>query len=159
MTALTVLFLAAGGLFAAGAWWARSGRAAVLLFAAFAVLYVGGAEMLSRPKPAALELLHRFEHRPSEVLSFMFRENEAIYLWVMLPGEREPRAYRIAWDKRLAEKLQAARDAAGQQGTITMMLPFQRSWEKREPMAPHPIPVPKLPDKFGAPPPEPGRGA
>lgn len=130
-------------------------RAAVsLLFALMlAGLFFGYSDMLGRPKSTRLEVL-RGADAEVKVLGSYLVEGTGIYLWLQLPAVREPRYYVLPWDEKTASALQKAieENASTHGGGIVMRLPFEHSWDKREPMF-HPLPQPKLPDKGGEPPP------
>ena len=134
-----------------GAWRraAVSGFFAVLL----AGLFFGYSDMLGRPKSTRLEVL-----RPSEidakVLGSYVVEGSGIYLWLQLKDVREPRYYVLPWEEKMARDLQKAIvDNAEAHGSgVAMRRPFERSWDKRDPVF-HPLPQPKLPEKGGSQPP------
>jgi hypothetical protein len=130
-------------------------RAAVSSFFALllAVLFFGYSDMLGRPKSTRLEVL-RVADREAKVLGSYMLEGDGIYLWLQLPETREPRYYVLPWDEETATALQKAieENAARHGAGVGMQFPFERSWDKREPVF-HPLPQPKLPDKGGAPPP------
>ena len=52
--------------------------------------YVSVVELLSRPKPIALERKHA-DFAEARVLGADLREGEAIYLWLRIPEVEEPR--------------------------------------------------------------------
>ena len=128
---------------------AVSGFFAVLL----AGLFFGYSDMLGRPKSTRLELL-RSGDSEARILGSYILEGSGIYLWLQLPAVVEPRYYVLPWDQQTATALQKAIEdnAAQHGGGVVMQLPFERSWDKREPVF-HPLPQPKLPDKGGEPPP------
>lgn len=137
-----------------GSRWRRAGVSgffALLL----AGLFFGYSDMLGRPKSTRLELLRAGETE-AKVLGSYILEGSGVYLWLQLPGVKEPRYYMLPWDENTARALQKAIDDNTEHhgGGIVMRLPFERSWDKREPVF-HPLPQPKLPDKGGAPPPAP----
>lgn len=76
--------------------------------------YLGLTEFLGRPKPVATEWL-RANTAEADVIASHFIEGEAIWLWLMLPDEREPRAYVLPWSQKTAEQLEEARQSG--QGT------------------------------------------
>ncbi len=90
----------------------------------------------------------------AKVLGSYILEGSGIYMWLLLPGAAEPRYYVLPWDEKTASALQRAiEDNAHQHGGgIVMQLPFERSWDKRDPVF-HPLPQPKLPEKAAPPPP------
>lgn len=114
--------------------------------------YAAMVGLLSKPKPADFEwwMAHTEE---ATVLGNAFEEGKAIYVWLQLDGLREPRAYVLPWDRKLAEELQqATRDAAEQQSTVRMRVPFEPSLDDREPRV-YALPQPALPPKDGDAPP------
>jgi hypothetical protein len=120
-----------------------SGLFALLL----AGLFFGYSDMLGRPKSTRLELLRSGDNEAKVLGSYML-EGSGIYLWLLLPGTAEPRYYVLPWDEKTASALQQAieENARKHGGGIVMRLPFERSWDRREPVF-HPLPQPKLPDK------------
>lgn len=132
-------------------------RALVSVFFALllAGLFFGYSDMLGRPKSTRLEVLRSGEHE-AKVLGSYILDGKGIYVWLLLPGTAEPRYYVLPWNEDTAKGLQQAIEENARQhgGGIVMQLPFERSWDRREPVF-HPLPQPKLPDKGGAPPPAP----
>jgi hypothetical protein len=135
-----------------GGRWRRavvSGFFALLL----AGLFFGYSDMLGRPKSTRLEVLRPGETEAAVLGSYLV-EGQGIYLWLRLKDVREPRYYVLPWDEKMAGDLQKAIDenekthGAG----VAMRQPFERSWDKRDPMF-YPEPQPMLPEKHGAPPP------
>lgn len=130
--------------------WTRSGGARALIVLLFAALlpaaYAAPASLLGRAKPVTLEWVSA--HVPeAEVLSATYLEGEAIF--VTLQWSREPNLYRLPWDARMAEQLQGAMREAERNGSRPVMrLPFEPSWDDREPRFYAP-PQPKMPDKPG----------
>jgi hypothetical protein len=112
----------------------------------FPVGYASLAELLGRPKPVLLEWVQR--HAPTaNVLGASMKENEAIYVWLQMPGEVEPRAYRLPWTRQLAQQLQGAQAQAEKNHTgVEMRAPFEDSLERREPVF-HARPQEALPEK------------
>lgn len=120
--------------------------ALVLAFALMGTAYGAMLDLLSKPKPASFEwfLANAGE---ATVLGSSMVEDEAIYVWLQLVGVGEPRAYRLPWDQRTAEQLQAAtRSAAEQQTALRMRMPFEKSLDDREPRF-YALPQPALPPK------------
>lgn len=95
--------------------------------------YAGLSDLLSRPKPVALEWwLDKADE--ATVLGSQMQEGQGLYLWLQVAGEPEPRAYRMPWDQKAAQELQAALEEAQRNGTqARMRLPFERSLDQREP--------------------------
>lgn len=108
--------------------------------------YAGFSELMSRPKPASLEWL-RADALSAKVAASHLRENEAIYLWLILEGEDEPRAYRLPWDIEMARQIRAASaDARRRQSDVRMRLPFKNNAPGGERVfhaPPRPAPPPK----------------
>jgi hypothetical protein len=170
MTTLTQLFIAAAaliGVLTSITVWAPR-RLAVKL-AAFGVAwlflpvaYAGLLDLLSKPKPVVLEWWLK-EAQAATVLGSSIHEGEGIFLWLQLDGVSEPRAYVLPWSLELAEQLQAAgREAERTQGSLRVRLPFESSYDDREPKfyaLPQPAPPPKdlpgpPPELYKAPPSE-----
>ena len=127
--------------------------ALILAFALMGTAYGAMLDLLSKPKPASFEwwLAKAGE---ATVLGSSTVENQAIYLWLQLDGIDEPRAYRLPWDTRTAEQLQAAaRAAAEQQTALRMRLPFEKSLDNRDPRF-YALPQPALPPKDALDPPK-----
>ena len=68
-----------------------------------AVIYGGSIELLGRPKPLRLEWRGTAD---AQVLSAMPVENEAIYVWLVMPGATEPCAYVLPLSLEAAQRLQ-----------------------------------------------------
>jgi hypothetical protein len=109
-----------------------------------AVVYGGSIELLGRPKPLRLEWRGASD---AQVLSAMPVENEAIYVWLIMPGASEPRAYVLPWSLEAAQQLQEAMNQAEADGSaVHMAMPFEASLDDREPMF-YPMPQPAMPAK------------
>lgn len=127
--------------------------AALAAAAAFMPLaYAAVTELLSRPKPVSFEWAQRAAEQ-GRLLGAKIVENEAIYVFLDLPGLSEPRAYVLPWRRELAEELQGAQKQAEEQrgGGVLVDRPFDKeryesSLDEREPMF-HAAPPPALPDK------------
>ncbi len=112
--------------------------------------YLAFAELLSKPKPVALEWWLSAADEAT-VLGSTMEEGRGIYLWLQLAGLEEPRAYVLPWDRELAEQLQKAmREAEERRSQVRMRLPFEPSWDDREPKF-YALPQPALPPKDVAP--------
>ena len=109
-------------------------------------LWLGGAEMLARPKPIHLEWRAPDQ---TELLAARLLEGEAIYLWLALPETGEPRAYVLPWSLELAKQIARAMEEGGQDRGILMEQPFRagRSLEDRPIF--HPPPRERLANKNG----------
>lgn len=100
---------------------------AVVIVALFLpVLYLQMLEMLSKPKPISFEWYEANAER-AQLLGVTMNEGQAIYLWLLLDDLSEPRAYKVPWDLKLAEKLEDSVDEAVRRGaTIVLRKPFFR---------------------------------
>jgi hypothetical protein len=108
--------------------------------------YAAYADLLSRPKPVALEWWHR-NAEEATVIGQQLREGEGLFLWLQFSDDPEPRAYVLPWDQKLAEQLQTAWEEATRNGTgVRMKLPFEQSLDLREPKF-YALPQPQLPSK------------
>jgi hypothetical protein len=162
MTELTYLFgvvaVLAGALSSISIWAPRRLVMKLLAVAGVALFlpaaYAGFAQLLSLPKPVALEWWQA-NAEEATVLAASLREDEAIYVWLQLKGVDEPRAYALPWHRDLAEQLQAAqREAEESQTQVQMRLPFEDSLDEREPKF-YATPQPQLPPKdLNQPPPQ-----
>lgn len=154
MDSLTILFAAVSILALLLVWvalrWTRNGAARVVIVTLFALMlpaaYAAPASLLGRAKPVTLEWLGA-NVSEAQVLSATLVENEAIFL--TLQWDVEPNLYRLPWDRRMAEQLQEAQREADRNGTRPVMrLPFENSWDDREPRF-YALPQPRTPDKPG----------
>ncbi|NYZ15140.1 hypothetical protein HL658_21575 [Azospirillum sp. RWY-5-1] len=152
MENLTVLFSCFAILLLMMVWaalrWSRSGKARALIIALFALMlpaaYAAPATLLGRAKPVTLEWIGTHVQE-AQVLSATLIENDAIYLTLM--WREAPNLYQLPWDRRMAEQLQEAMKDAERNGTRPVMrLPFEKSWDDREPRF-YAQPQPKMPDK------------
>jgi len=152
MESLTLLFAFVAGVTLLLVWaalrWTSSGRARALIIALFALMlpaaYAAPAALLGKAKPVTLEWLGANVQEAS-VLSATLVEDQAIYL--TLAWDQIPSLYKLPWDRRMAEQLQDALRDAQRNGTQPMMrLPFEQSWDDREPRF-YAQPQPKMPDK------------
>jgi len=130
--------------------WVRAGAVASLAVL-LAVQYVALVDLLSRPKPVALE--HRAGViREARVLAAKFDEGKAIYLWLALAGRSQPRYYFLPWQHREAVDLKKSiRQAELDRSFVMIRDPFEKSLERRELPRFYATPQPRLPVK---PPPE-----
>lgn len=109
-------------------------------------VYLSYADLLSRPKPASLEWLHR-DASEATVVGSKLREGDAIYLWIELADAAEPRAYRLPWEQELAKQLHGAQREAEANGTkVRMRMPFKERADEVEPLF-YAMPQPPLPPK------------
>ena len=103
----------------------RAGALALAaLFLPTAWLALG--DLMSRPKPVAFEWWQR-EAEAATVLAAQLREGDGVYLWLQLDGTLEPRAYRLPWDRQLAEQLEKAQAEAQRNGTGLRHAPAVRA--------------------------------
>jgi hypothetical protein len=115
-----------------------------IFLALIAVVYIGASELLGRPKPLGLEWR---DVAKAQVLSGVPVENEAIYLWLTVPGSPEPRAYVLPWSQNAAQQLQDATGKAEADGTaVEMTMPSDTGLDTRAPMF-YALPQPPLPVK------------
>lgn len=118
LVAVLLAFLAVGAVLAwvalaqPGPLW-RKCVALLALVLSVPVALVAVHELTGRPKPLALEWIHDL-HDGATVIAYHFVEDEAIYLWLVLPGETMPRAYALPWDRKAAKALEEA-DSVAQQ--------------------------------------------
>jgi hypothetical protein len=125
--------LAAVAIWSPRALWVKVGALAIT--ASFVPLtYVSLVELLSRPKPVALEW-SRAGLAEAKVLGADLREGQSIYLWVRVPGVDEPRSYLLPWDQRLAQQLHKAQREANERGTDVRA----KNLFKRGPKDDHPV--------------------
>ena len=98
------------------------------------VSYLMANDLLSRPKPLAAEIAK--EHlQDAIVTASVLREQEAIYLWLQMPGIEEPRAYRLPWSEEMAVQLHQAQREAEQEGTdVQMNMPEGEDPSDEEPV-------------------------
>ncbi|MGH8682512.1 MAG: hypothetical protein ACREVS_05395 [Burkholderiales bacterium] len=108
--------------------------------------YVSVVDLLSRPKPVALEW-KRADLAEARVIGADLREGEGIYLWLRTPGVEEPRAYVLPWDQKLAEQLHGAQREAQARGTaVHARNLFEGDPDRQQPLFYAP-PQPALPPK------------
>ena len=101
------------------------GRLAIILalLTLLGSLGLANAELLGRPKPYAIE----WRKSPDATLiAWTYREGVAIWVWAQVPGDTEPRSYRLPWSDRTAEELVQAIDEAGRDGTGRVILRLNR---------------------------------
>lgn len=146
-----LLLMAAQALIAV---WSRRdtvGRfAVVILFVLGLVIFPSGAiELLGWHKPlwAAWRI-----PQESRVLAQKVIRGEGIYLYLDVGGA-EPRAVRLPWSDRTAERLQKALRESARRGVRGALMRRDKSLDTNEPMF-HPLPQPQLPMPKGPPPTE-----
>jgi hypothetical protein len=153
---ITALFLAA--LLAAIAIWAPRiprVRAAALLVATLLIPvgYLQAVELLSRPKPMRYEWFKR-NVELAQILGASFDEGRAIYLWLRIEQEIEPRYYILPWRQETAQKLEELIDnAIRKNATVLLKKPFfRKSLDDLGDLNAQIVP-PKLPPQKSPPPP------
>ena len=101
---------------------------ALICAAAFLPMgYISLNDILSRPKPMALETVHK-QIEQVQVVSSLMKEDVAIYLWLQIPDIEEPRSYKLPWSDELAKELHQAQQNAEKSGTeVKMKKPFERT--------------------------------
>ena len=108
--------------------------------------YAAMSELLSKPKPVALEWWQSAADEAT-VLGSTAKENSGIFLWLQLDDVEEPRSYVLPWSRELAQQLQdAMEEAEERESGVRMRLPFERSLDDREPRF-YALPQPALPPK------------
>ncbi len=112
--------------------------------------YAQFAEMLSKPKPMRFEWFERNADK-AIVLGMHLDEGQAIYLWLKLSGDTEPRYYKIPWNVKLAEKLEELIEGAVRRDSVLVIdKPFQKrsieDWgDLNVQIIPPPVPLLKRP--------------
>lgn len=97
------------------------------------VTYLTVNDLLSRPKPLQIEIA-RNHLQNAIVTASLMRENEAIYLWLQMPGVREPRSYQLPWNEQMAIDLHKAEREAEAEGTeVQMRMPEDDGIESEKP--------------------------
>jgi hypothetical protein len=87
--------------------------------------YLSQSALLSRPKPVSLEWAQR-SAPDAMVVGATMVEDQAIFVWLQLPGQDEPRAYVLPWSKPLAKQLAGARQDSESRGQpVRMRKPFE----------------------------------
>jgi len=96
--------------------------------------YFAISDLLSRPKP--LQIVDATERLQNAIVTAsIMRENEAIYLWLQMPGIGEPRSYQLPWSEEMAIELhEATREAEDEGGDVQMNLPEGNASDSEEPM-------------------------
>ena len=123
---------------------AQRGVAIGVFFVLVGLVYGGAMELLGRPKPLRLEWR---DGAAAEVVSAVPVEDKAIYLWVAMPDEPEPRAYVLPWSTQVAQQLQDAMNAAEAQGTqVEMASSMEQGLDQDEPLF-YARPQPPMPAK------------
>jgi len=114
------------------------------------ISYIQFVEFLSRPKPQSMEWLER-DTDAAEILAVSLAEGEAIYMWLRLSGELEPRYYKFPWDLNTAEQLEEDMEtAAAKHGKLVLRNPFENRRQSEAgdlnvEIVPPPLPPTKAP--------------
>jgi len=155
-----VATIAVAAMLATVAIWAP--RRPVIRFAALAVTvlfipigYLQLTEMLARPKPIAFEWFRRHVEQ-AQLLGASLDEGRAIYLWLRIDQDVEPRYYVMPWRQETAEKLEDMIDnALRNNSTIILKKPFIRKFmEDLGDLNANIVPPPLPPQKMPQPPPQ-----
>ena len=101
---------------------------------ALTVAYLTLANVMGLPKPLWLDWRYWFASpAEAEVVAHLLDEPEAIYLWLLLPDESEPRSYVMPWDTNKARQLRQAVQEGQEKGTgVRMARPFERDAQEAE---------------------------
>lgn len=120
------------GIWAPRKTWLRFGAvAAAGLFIPTA--YAAVSDLLSRPKPVAIEWVHR-DAKEATVLGARIVEGQNIFLWLQMPGAAEPRSYVLPYDVEMAKQLHGAQRDAKKAGTkARMKRPFAKRRDTEKP--------------------------
>jgi len=111
--------------------WIR-GASVIATAGLITVFYIGFSDLLGRPKPIHLEWAMR-SVAEAHVLGASPREGEAIFVWLQIGGVSEPRAYRLPWNRDLAQQLQdATEQSRGTQTGVRMRSPFRNQVQDDE---------------------------
>lgn len=112
--------------------------------------YLQLTEMLSRPKPVEFEWFRK-DVEQAQLLGVSLDEGRAIYMWLRIDQEIEPRYYVMPWKQQTAEKLEDLIDnALRHNSTIILKKPFIREFmddmgDLNANIVPPPLPPQKLP--------------
>jgi len=119
------------------------------------IAYLQFTEMLARPKPIAFEWFRRNVEQ-AQLLGASLDEGRAIYLWLRVDQDVEPRFYVMPWRQEVAEKLEDMIDnALRNNSTIVLKKPFIRKFmEDMGDLNANIVPPPLPPQKMPTPPPQ-----
>jgi hypothetical protein len=112
--------------------------------------YLQLVELLARPKPASFEWFRKNVEQ-AQVLGASLDEGRAIYLWLRIDKDVEPRYYVFPWQQQTAERLEDLIDnAVRKNATIILKQPFIRKFMKDQGdlnanIVPPPLPPQKPP--------------
>ena len=120
--------------------------ALILVVMLLPLTYLSFAALLSRPKPVSREWALSAT-KEATVIASTVQEGRGIYLWLKTANSPEPRAYKLPWNRDLAQQLQdAKREAEKNGGGLAMRMPFEKTWDNREPKF-YAMPQPAMPPK------------
>jgi len=88
------------------------------------------------------------------ILAYTFIENEAIYVWLQVPGRSIPVYLALPWSESQAKEMiemgvMAKLLKKGGQGTGRLMMRQQKTENQEDTWVLHPEPVPEYPPKMG----------
>ena len=112
--------------------------------------YMQYIELLARPKPIEFEWFRR-DVEQAQILGVSLDEGRAIYLWLRVDKDIEPRYYKLPWKQEVAEKLEDVIDnALRNNSTVILKQPFIRKFTKdlgdlNANIVPPPLPPQKMP--------------
>lgn len=111
------------------------------------LLFISILELLSRPKPAHLELFYK--DIPEVVLLHASWEEEvALYILVEIPGVKEPRLYILPWSREEAEKFeQAMQEGEDKDAEVRIGNPFFNADEEDRERLVYTTPAKPMPQK------------
>lgn len=117
--------------------------------------YLQLTEMLARPKPISFEWFRK-DVEQAQLLGASLDEGRAIYLWLRIDQDIEPRYYVLPWKQETAEKLEDLIDnALRNNATIVLKQPFiQKFMEDLGDLNANIVPPPLPPQKMPTPPPQ-----
>ena len=117
--------------------------------------YIQLMEMLARPKPVSFEWFRK-DVEQAQLLAASLDEGRAIYLWLRVDQDVEPRYYVLPWKQETAEKLEDLIDnALRNNATIVLKQPFiQKFMEDLGDLNANIVPPPLPPQKMPTPPPQ-----
>lgn len=116
----------------------------ILAFLVFG--FTSMAELLGLPKPIKLEWFKKSTPE-AKVLWAKIVEGKEILLLLEVPKKPKPEYYTMPYDFEFAKQLQKALEEGKKHGTVPRVrLPFEWSWENREPKF-YALPQPALPPK------------
>lgn len=113
--------------------------------------YIQLTEMLARPKPIEFEWFRK-DVEQAQLLGVSLDEGRAIYMWLRIDKDIEPRYYKLPWKQQVAEKLEDLIDnALRHHSTIILKKPFIREFmedlgDLNANIVPPPLPPQKLPN-------------